>query len=140
MALFYVSAGQNTILTWPKDVFSYRNPFDSCLVMTNWNPRKWPTLLYSWPLSIGFSAGNSLGFDPANSLLFHLLAFSMSRFPLQNLNYFSLKWCSFYTATVHAQSIFLTAPTPAVCTPFGSGLTTASTNCSSLASNTLLRL
>ena len=46
LALFYVSSGQNTILTWPKDVFSYRNLFDNCLIMKNWNLRKWLTLLY----------------------------------------------------------------------------------------------
>ena len=35
-----VSAGQNTILTKPKELFSYGNPFDRCLIMKNWNPRK----------------------------------------------------------------------------------------------------
>ena len=29
---FYVSAYQNTTVSQPKDVFSYRNPFDSCLM------------------------------------------------------------------------------------------------------------
>ena len=37
---FYVSAGQNTILTWPKEHFNYRNPFDSDLIMINLNSRK----------------------------------------------------------------------------------------------------
>ena len=36
----YVSAGQNTILTWPKEHFNYRNPFDSDLIMINLNSRK----------------------------------------------------------------------------------------------------
>ena len=47
LTLFDVSAGQNKIFTVPKDVFSYRNPFDSCLFMKNWNPRKRVTLMYS---------------------------------------------------------------------------------------------
>ena len=44
---FDVSAGQNTSLTEPKEHFSYRSPFDSCLIMKNRNPIKWPTLFYS---------------------------------------------------------------------------------------------
>ena len=28
-----------------KELFSHGNPFDSCLIMKNSNPRKWPTLL-----------------------------------------------------------------------------------------------
>ena len=27
--------------------FSYINPFDSCLIMKKWNPRKWHTLIYT---------------------------------------------------------------------------------------------
>ena len=29
-----------------KTLFSYRNPFDSSLIMKNWNPRKWLTQMY----------------------------------------------------------------------------------------------
>ena len=43
-AFFDVSAGQNTTLSYPKELFSYSNLFDSCLIMKNWNPRKWLTL------------------------------------------------------------------------------------------------
>ena len=39
-AFFDVSAGQNTTLSYPKELFSYSNLFDSCLIMKNWNPRK----------------------------------------------------------------------------------------------------
>ena len=35
--------GQNTILTKPKEHFTV--VIESCLIMLNWNPRKWPTLL-----------------------------------------------------------------------------------------------
>ena len=44
---FGTYAGQNTTLSLPKDVFSYRNPFDNCLIVKNWNPKKWLTLVYS---------------------------------------------------------------------------------------------
>ena len=37
---FYVSAGQNKTLAKLKELFSYRNPFDSCLILKNWNHRK----------------------------------------------------------------------------------------------------
>ena len=33
------SAGQNTTLSLPTDVFSYWNSFDNCLIMKNWNPK-----------------------------------------------------------------------------------------------------
>ena len=35
---FYVTPGQNTILTQPKELFSYINPFDSCLIMKMTQP------------------------------------------------------------------------------------------------------
>ena len=37
---FSTSAGQNTTFSLPKDVFSYRNPFDNSLTVKNWNPKK----------------------------------------------------------------------------------------------------
>ena len=47
---FGTYAGQNTTLSLPKDVFSYRNPFDNCLIMKMLNNLKfdtyWLTLLY----------------------------------------------------------------------------------------------
>ena len=38
MCPFYVTPGQNTILTEPKELFSYINPFDSCLIMKMTHP------------------------------------------------------------------------------------------------------
>ena len=38
--LFSTSAGQNTTFSLPKDVFSYKNPFDNSLTVKNWNPKK----------------------------------------------------------------------------------------------------
>ena len=37
---FSTSAGQNTTFSLPKDVFSYKNPFDNSLTVKNWNPKK----------------------------------------------------------------------------------------------------
>ena len=43
---FYVSNGQKTTLTEPKEFFIYIMLFDSCLIMKNWNPQKRQTLLH----------------------------------------------------------------------------------------------
>ena len=47
MCTFNVFVDQNKIVTYPKKLFSYRNPIDSCLIVRNWNSRKRLTLVYS---------------------------------------------------------------------------------------------
>ena len=45
--IFCSKVSKSKFFKKPKDVFSYKNPFDSYLIMKDWNPRKWPTLVSS---------------------------------------------------------------------------------------------
>ena len=40
ICFFGTSAVQNTTHSLQKDFFSHRNPFDNCLIVKNWNPKK----------------------------------------------------------------------------------------------------
>ena len=41
LEILYVSAGQRTTLTGPKELFCFRITFDRCQIRKNWNPPNW---------------------------------------------------------------------------------------------------